>query len=231
MEEIDQDDEAAFENEDINKKEKRKKKKQNMVIVSLLVILIVIIGIFVERKYGFFDRLFLAKEKEPEIITESSLYKIVDKSDLSTYQCTYNDICTVMDKEDPEKVAYYCAYEAKVDAGIDVTQTNISLVKGKDKNIISITIPRANITDANVDISSLDYMFVEDSAENDTVSNEAYKACIEDVTQKSINEDSICELAQKNAENVVRALVEPFVEQVNSEKMEYEIQIKTAEVE
>ena len=30
MEEIDQDDEAAFENEDINKKEKRKKKKQNM---------------------------------------------------------------------------------------------------------------------------------------------------------------------------------------------------------
>ena len=125
-----------------------------------------------------------------------------------------------MNEKKPEKVDYYVAYEAKVKAGIDFEQVEVS-VDNKEK-IITVTLPEVQINDVNVDIASLDFIFESDKADTDTVSQEAYKACVEDVTNESSNEDAIYELAGQNARNVIEALISPFVNQLDEE---YQLEI------
>lgn len=86
-----------------------------------------------------------------------------------------------------------------------------------DKEVIVITIPEVRINDINVDISSLDYIFENKKSETAMVSEEAYKKCKEDVKIKVNKEDAIYDYAAENAKNVVKALVEPFIQQLDEE--------------
>lgn len=200
-------------------KEGRTVRKRSVTVPKGLIIIIIgVIAVYLFR--GQFSR----AENKPEIITESTLYKIIKVSNLSTYQCVYNEICSVMNEQNPDQVDYYCAYAAKVDAGIDFDQVTIH--KDEDNKMITVTIPKVDVTGVNVDIASLDYMFVDDSANTSTVSEKAYKACIADVNQRSKQENKIYELAEQNAKNIVKALIRPFIEQMDSE---YELEIETLE--
>ena len=116
---------------------------------------------------------------------------------------------------------YYVSYEATVQAGIDLTAVEVQEVDHEAKTI-TISLPEVQLFDANVDISSLDYIFLDDKANTATVSAEAYKACQEDVNAESEKQSQILDLAHQNAENIVKALVEPFVEQIDGE---YDINI------
>lgn len=205
--------------EEQEKKESSFKKSKKVMIIAILAIIVVALILVIKKD-------MLSKEQEAEIMTESSLYKIINVSELSTYQCIYNDVCVVMDEKKTEKVDFYCAYEAKVNAGIDFEQIEIDL--NEDTNTISVTVPKVNITDVNVDVASLDYMFEDDSANTNTVSELAYKACIADVTEKSKKETKIYDLAQQNAENIIKALIQPFIEQLDAG---YILEINTAEEE
>ena len=178
-------------------------------ILVLLVLVLASIGGFLLYKN------IVNKVGKTEVITESSLYEIINVSELSTYQCVYNGICTVMETEMENQVSYYCAYEARVNAGIEFDQVELGV--DEEEKIILITLPVVEITDVNVDISTLDYMFVNKSANKSTISERAYKACIVDAQKKSAEETKIYELAQQNAENTILALVKPFVEQLDNE--------------
>ena len=68
----------------------------------------------------------------------------------------------------------------------------------------------------------MDYIFINDNANTETVSEEAYKQCIDDVTNESNSETAIYELAGQNAKNIVKALIRPFVNSLDSE---YKLQI------
>lgn len=155
----------------------------------------------------------ISKSKEPEIITKATLEKIINVSDLSTFEAVYNGVAEVTNENDPEKIDYYVSYEAKVKAGFDFEQMGVEV--DHEQKIITVDIPEIKITDVNVDIASLDYIFINDRANTDTVSEQAYKKCIEDVKMESSSEKSIYELAEQNARNVVKALVNPFVEQLD----------------
>lgn len=155
------------------------------------------------------------KKSEPEIISKSTLEKIINVSDLSTFEAVYNGIAKVTEKDNPEKINYYVSYDAKVKAGVDFEKVDIT-VDTEEKNI-TVKLPEIEITDVNVDITSLDYIFVDNKANTATVSEEAYKKCIEDVTNESNTENAIYELAEQNAQNIVEALISPFVEQLDSE--------------
>ena len=54
-----------------------------------------------------------------EVITVSTLEKIVHVSELSTFTAVYNGIAEVADEEKSDKIEYYVSYDAKVNAGID----------------------------------------------------------------------------------------------------------------
>ena len=120
--------------------------------------------------------LSISREDAPEIITKSTLEKIVHISDLSTFESVYNGIAKVMNEKKPDKVDYYVSYEAKVKAGFDVERVELEV--DDTKKVISVTIPKIKITGIDVDITSLDYIFMNDKANKSTVSELAYKKCI-----------------------------------------------------
>ena len=183
-------------------------KKKSLLLVVFVVVLAVIIAAGV-----FF---FMSSSKpEPEIISQSTLEKIINVSDLSTFEAVYNGIAKVENEEDPEEIDYYVSYDAKVKAGIDFEKVDIAV--DNENKIITVTVPEIKITDVNVDIASLDYIFFNDKANTATVSEEAYKKCIEDVKNESNNETAIYELADQNAHNIIKALINPFVEQLDAE--------------
>lgn len=174
------------------------------IAVALAVVIIVPLAVSITTK-----------ESEPEIVSKSTLEKIINVNDLSTFEAVYNGIAKVTEKDDPEKINYYVSYEAKVKAGLDFGQVDITV--DTEEKLITVKLPEIEITDVNVDITSLDYIFLNNKANTSTVSEEAYKKCIEDATNESNNEDAIYDLAKQNAHNIVEALISPFVKQIDSE--------------
>lgn len=148
---------------------------------------------------------------ESEVISESSLQDIINVSELSTFTAVYNGIAEVKNEKNEKQTDYYVSYEAKVKAGIDFSKVSIEC---DDKNkSIKITVPDVYITDISVDIASLDYIFLNEKANRTAVSEQALKACEQDVEEESQQQQAIIDLAQENARNVLKALVLPFVEQ------------------
>lgn len=182
------------------------------VIIFVLILALIIIGVTAIS--------VSSKKPELEIISKSTLEKIINVSDLSTFEAVYNGIAKVMNEDNPEKVDCYVSYEAKVKAGIDFEKVDIEV--DSENKVISVKLPEIKITDVNVDITSLDYIFENDKANTSTVSEKAYKKCIEDVKNESNSEDAIYDLAEQNAHNIVEALISPFIEQLDDE---YQLQI------
>lgn len=179
--------------------------------IVAIILVVIAAGVFVFRD---------SNKPEPEIITQSTLEKIINVSDLSTFEAVYNGIAKVANEENPEEIDYYVSYDAKVKAGIDFEKVDIAV--DNENKVITVTLPEIKITDVNVDIASLDYIFFNDEKNTATVSEEAYKKCIEDVKNESNNEKAIYELADQNAHNIIKALINPFVEQLDAE---YELRI------
>lgn len=158
---------------------------------------------------------FFRQDEKKEIMTKSRLEEVIHVSELSTFEAVYNGITEVANKENPENIDYYVYYEAKVKAGIDFEKVEVNVDNEEKK--ISVTIPEIKINDVNVDIASLDYIFENEKANTETVSQEAYKAAIADVTNESANEPAVYELAEQNARNIVEALLSPFIKQFDAE--------------
>lgn len=157
-------------------------------------------------------------ETEFESATDKSsttLEDIIDISELNTFEAIYNGIAIVMNEKKEDKVDFYVSYEAKVSVGFEFERLKV-LKDDRAKKII-VTIPNMEITEVNVDIASLDYMFQNDKVDKSGVSDIALDACIKDVTQESSNEQAIYDLATQNAENVIEALMIPFLEEFDSE--------------
>lgn len=155
-----------------------------------------------------------SKKSTPEIISQANLERIINVNDLSTIEAIYNGVARVADEDNPAEIDYYVSYDAKVKAGIDVTQINIDV--DSEKQLIKITLPETEITSVAVEIESLDYIFMDDSANTDKVSSEAYKKCIEDVTNKASTAEAIKDIATENAKNFIRALINPFIDQLDT---------------
>ena len=153
--------------------------------------------------------------KQAEIVTVSTLQEIINVSELSTFTAVYNGIAQVMNADDPELVDYYVSYEAKVNAGIDFEDIDIDV--DEDTFTVHITVPPVTLTDVNVDISSLDFIFHNEKANTSTVTEEAFKACEADVEKESQEQAAIYELAEQNAKNVLTALVRPIIDQSETE--------------
>lgn len=196
----------------MKKEHKRRKKGKMVVFAVLIVVILAAVAIVVSRN---------AKKEEPEIISLTALEKMVDVSDMSTFEAIYNGIAEVENEADPTQIDYYVSYEAKVKAGFDFENLNMQV--DHDRKVITVKIPEIKITDVNVDIGSLDYIFENKKANTENVSEQAYKECIEDVTKESAEEKAIYELAKQNAKNTMEAIIQPFMEQLDEE---YQLQIE-----
>ena len=191
-----------------------KRIKFKHIAVLFVIILVIITALMIKIK-------IFNKKSEPTIISKATLEKVINVSDLSTFEAIYNGVAAVANEEKPENIDYYVSYEAKVKAGIDFALVEVEV--NEAEKIITVTLPEVKITDVDVDIASLDYIFMNNKANTETVSAQAYKKCIKDVTKESNSTDEIYESARQNARNIVEALISPFVEQLDSE---YKLEIK-----
>ncbi len=187
------------------------------IIIVILVTVAVVLAIVSGNK---------PEEPKKEIITEAMLEEVINVSELSTFEAVYNGVAKVYNKQKPVNIDYYVSYCSKIKAGIDFEQVGISVDNEAKK--ITATLPEVTITDVTVDITTLDYIFQNAAANDASVSEEAYKACIEDATAESRRQKDIYSFAQQNAENVIKALINPFVSQLDEE---YTLEIILPEVE
>ena len=171
--------------------------------VCVVVAITVVVGVLVASS---------SKKDVPEIVSQSTLERIVNISNLSTSETVYNGIVTVLNEENPENVDYYVSYESKVKAGFDFGKLVFDVNEGK--RIINVKLPEIEITDINVDITSLDYMFMNKKANTSTVTEQAYRLCNEDVIRECNSENAVFEVASNNAKNVIMALLDPFMQQL-----------------
>lgn len=192
--------------------EKIRKTKKNfklpiwaVAVIILLIIIGLVTGLNTIKQSG----------KKSEVITASTLQKIVNDSELSTYTAVYNGVAEVMNEKKPEETDYYVSYEAKIYAGIDFKDIEI-LVDDAEKTIC-LKLPEISILKIDVDISSMDFIFFNKKANASSVSQTAYSACEEDAKKESGNQKAIYELARQNACNVLKALIHPIVEQADEE--------------
>lgn len=189
--------------------------KNLMLVIKVLAVAVVIIAV------GLLIGSFSNKKKEAEIISTSTLEKIINVSELSTFEAVYNGIAVVNNEDTPEEIDYYVSYKAKVKAGMDFEKVKISK-DDKNKKVI-VKLPEIKLGEPDVDIASMDYIFENKSADTETVSEQAYKKCIEDAKKESENEKAIYTLATQNAENIVKALIKPFIEDMDER---YELVIR-----
>ena len=200
----------------MEEKERPRTKRIKFKHIAVLFIIIAIIVTALIIKTKIFN-----KKSEPTIISKATLEKVINVSDLSTFEAIYNGVAAVANEEKPENIDYYVSYEAKVKAGIDFALVEVEV--NEAEKIITVMLPEVKITDVDVDIASMDYIFMNNKANTETVSAQAYKKCIKDVTKESNSTDEIYESARQNARNIVEALISPFVEQLDSE---YKLEIK-----
>ena len=159
---------------------------------------------------------FTQRSKQQTIYTASYLKSIILKSDLSTRSAVYNGIAEVHNPKSPDKIDYYVSYKANVKTGINFEKLKVEVEDTDVVKTVYITLPPAYITGVEVDAGSLDYIFVNKKANNPDALQTAYAACEADVRAEVAEDAQLLELAQTNAEEVVRALTEPLFMQYGS---------------
>jgi len=155
------------------------------------------------------------EKPQPQGLNTSTLEKIINVSELSTFTAVYNGIAEVANEKKPDQIDYYVSYEATVNAGIDFQTVGVSM--DEEQKIITLKVPEAHITNLAVDMSSLDFIFLNKKADKSGVTEAAYKAGEEDVRRESEQQTAICELAKQNAKNVLKALAQPIVNQLGAD--------------
>ena len=158
----------------------RKKNKKMFIFIFIVIFIVGSIGVWLVNEN---------KKQKVEVIATSTLQKIISVSELSTFQVVYNGIAEVLNEKNTDKVDYYVSYMSKVNAGIDFGQVKVDV--NHDTKRIMATIPEIKIMDINVDITSLDYFFYNKKANNETVSQKAYKSCLEDVKKEVSEKEDI----------------------------------------
>lgn len=189
------------------------KKVKLMIAGGILAVILVAVAFLMPR-------LFSSKEPQVTTITKASLEKVLEISDLETLDYTYNSIVDIMD-EDGETAKYHVAYEGVVTAGIDFEKIGIS-VEDETKTVV-ITVPEAEVQNVYVDMGTMEYIFEKDRYETETVSQEAYHRCCEDLEKKAKEETSLLTIARDNAIEAVNALISPWVEQMDEE---YHVEVR-----
>lgn len=143
-------------------------------------------------------------------ISKSSLQEILEISELSTVEYTYNAIAT---KKEKDKDLYYVAYEGEVKAGIEFDKIDINISEEEKKIILKI--PEIHIQEWTVNMGTLEYIFTKSKYETEDVSQEAYKLCKEDLKKRVESDNVLFDMAKENAVSTVEALFKPWIDTID----------------
>lgn len=211
-----------------NNNEKRKRYKFKGVLFALCVIgAVFALKAILDNKGKFLEKFgnsvadaIEGEEGKVTTISEVTLDQVFDIQELSTADYTYNAIAKAYD-EDGSTVRYYVAYEGRVKAGIDFGKIECRI--DKEEKIITITLPEVELKEKTVDPGTMEYIFKDKRSESETVHQEAYQICEADLEEKTKDAKELLHFAEENAAAVVKALVMPWVEQIDAD---YTVEIR-----
>lgn len=192
------------------KKIGKKKVTLGSVIFTLTIVLIAVAFVLPKA---------FQKEGSQNIVSENTLEKVVKTSTLSTYETVYNGIVPVMNEKNPDKIDYYISYEAVVKAGLEFDKIKIS--KDDINKTILVKLPSINLLEPTVD-EKLDYIIVNRKVDENGLFAEAYKIAKADVVNESMKQETLLSYATKNAQNLVKGLLSPFVNQLKDYEIIFE---------
>ena len=138
-------------------------------------------------------------------ITEPELKKVMLESKLYTAEYPYNGYVAVPSKDDPK---YFAAYEGNVKASIDVSKVEIDI--DDENNTVTVTLPDVTIEQPNVNAGTIEYIFMDKSAETETVAHEAYRYAYDDLTKRTINDEELKAAAISSAKTITEQLIKPW---------------------
>ena len=82
-----------------------------------------------------------------------------------------------------------------------------------ENNEIVIKLPSIEIDEPSVDIQTLDYIFYDNSYNKETITAEAYKLSNQDARKETKNNKAIKKLALDNLKRLIKALINPLLEE------------------
>lgn len=163
-----------------------------------------------------YQRYMAATAPKPvEITSHAVMEKLLDVQDLATMKTTYQGVTSVTNPSNLNDVYYYISYEGEITGGVDFNAIDMDL--NHDNKTLTISLPPSKITGTNVDISSLDYLFLNEKYNNETVAATALQTCVDDLTVEAMSLRALLEMSSENAENTVLALTMPFMESLGDD--------------
>lgn len=162
----------------------------------------------VEDIKQFYNDGIVGSEGKVETYSVPDLTDIIDIGELQTLSYHYNAINKV---RIDHKVRYYVAYEGSIQLGVDFNEVVFSF--DEENHIITVTLPPIKVTNAEVVASSLDYIFVDESYNNEKVFTTAYSACQADLKEQASRDQKLSSIAKTNTEAEMKALIQPFLEE------------------
>lgn len=188
-------------------------KQQKNIIISFIKFIFTAILALIIVNFAM-SNIFL-KSSSYTVTSAMMLDKILAISDLSTVDTTYTSMVRVADPLNDNDTLYYVSYEAIISAGIDFNDITLDL--DHQTNTVSIYLPESKVIGTNIDIASLDYLFIKDDTNNDkNILSQSFLLCKNDVENGSLKIDTINEIAYDNAVSVIKALTLPFMQTLGS---------------
>lgn len=126
------------------------------------------------------------------------------------------------DPKDSDKVLYYVSYDATVKAGINTEDIQIEVRDSEEEKKVIVTLPKVTISDIEVNMGSLEYIFKDKNSNTESISKDAYQSAVADVKEECEKNEQLKELAKENAKNVIQGLISPILEQE-----EYQLEIRS----
>lgn len=171
----------------------------------------------------FVEEGIIGDEGEVTTISESSLKEILEISQMSTAEYTYNSIVQKFNDDKDNELAYSVCYNGIIKAGVDFSEIKLNI--DNESRTINVTVPDAKITSVTVEAGKLEYIFEKDKYNTETVSSEAYALAVTDLKQKASESQKILIPAKENAISTVKALLNPWSKEIAGENG-YEINVK-----
>lgn len=148
---------------------------------------------------------------------KTSLKEVLESSELSTSEYTYNSIVKVpIDSSKPTEennIKYQVAYKGTVKSGFDFK--GIDIVEKEDSVIVII--PKIEIQSVNVN-TDLEYIFTKEKYDTENTYAEAYNACCKDLEEKAKTNKTLFDTAIDSAVETVTAITKPFEKQLEEGK-------------
>lgn len=220
-----------FADEDIDIEKKHKKKPSKLspksVFWAVFIVIVLILAIILVDKLGkasdngdsipamLEDAVIGEEGKVTNVISEGEIRELLEVSDLSTIDYTYNSIVKVYTEDDKHELKYSICYNGTITAGIDFNEIGVKV--DEENKLITITIPNAKIQNTTVDLGSLDYIFEKEKYNTETVASEAYSYAENDLKSKASSNEDILVLAKENAASATEALLKPWINELAKE--------------